>query len=136
MAVDFRTGEYITATQAQNGAYIWTVPNPLYFKVLKHTSRPFNSDHDYLEIQIQFNHNLRRALGIHKCFLIFRIWTRLRPQTWRFLRVFKYNVIRFLNNLGVVSINNVIRSVNHVLWNVFDNTTYARMLYAIKFNIY
>nr|ACO83233.1 C3 [Tomato leaf curl Sulawesi virus] len=136
MAVDLRTGEYITATQVQSGVYIWMVPNPLYFKVLKHKTRSFNNSWDYIEIQIQFNHNLRRALGIHKCFLIFRIWTHLRPLTWHFLRVFKYNVCKFLNSLGVVSVNNVIRAVDHVLWNVIQETMYVDMLHIIKFNLY
>nr|BAU21327.1 AC3 protein [Pepper yellow leaf curl Indonesia virus]BAU21333.1 AC3 protein [Pepper yellow leaf curl Indonesia virus] len=136
MDMDFRTGEYITAAQAQNGVYIWKVPNPLYFKVLRHSSRGYNTDMDYMEVQIQFNHNLRKALGIHKCFLIFHIWTRLRPQIWHFLRVFKNNVLRYLSNLGVVSINNVIRAVNCVLWDVLEQTVYAKQLHIIKFKLY
>nr|BBI93173.1 AC3 protein [Pepper yellow leaf curl Aceh virus] len=134
--MDFRTGEYITAAQAQNGVYIWKVPNPLYFKVLRHSSRGYNTDMDYMQVQIQFNHNLRKELGIHKCFLIFHIWTHLRPQIWHFLRVFKNNVIRYLSNLGVVSINNVIRAVNYVLWDVLEQTVYAKQLHIIKFNLY
>nr|QIO03945.1 replication enhancer [Pepper yellow leaf curl Indonesia virus] len=136
MDMDFRTGEYITAAQAQNGVYIWKVPNPLYFKVLRHTSRGYNNTMDYMEVQIQFNHNLRKALAIHKCFLIFHIWTRLRPQIWHFLRVFKNNVLRYLSNLGVVSINNVIRAVNYVLWDVLEQTVYAKQLHIIKFKLY
>nr|QHB14668.1 replication enhancer [Pepper yellow leaf curl Indonesia virus] len=136
MDVDFRTGEYITAAQAQNGVYIWKVPNPLYFTVLRHSSRGYNNTVDYMEVQIQFNHNLRKALAIHKCFLIFHIWTRLRPQIWHFLRVFKNNVLRYLSNLGVVSINNVIRAVNYVLWDVLEQTVYAKQLHIIKFKLY
>nr|AAY86746.1 C3 protein [Pepper yellow leaf curl Indonesia virus]AAY86752.1 C3 protein [Pepper yellow leaf curl Indonesia virus] len=136
MDMDFRTGEYITAAQAQNGVYIWKVPNPLYFKVLRHCSRGYNTNMDYIEVQIQFNHNLRKALEIHKCFLIFHIWTRLRPQIWHFLRVFKNNVIRYLSNIGVVSINNVIRAVNYVLWDVLEQTVYAKQLHIIKFKLY
>ncbi|BAF02743.1 replication enhancer [Pepper yellow leaf curl Indonesia virus-[Tomato1]] len=136
MDMDFRTGEYITAAQAQNGVYIWKVPNPLYFKVLRHSSRGYNTNMDYIEVQVQFNHNLRKALEIHKCFLIFHIWTRLRPQIWHFLRVFKHNVIRYLSNIGVVSINNVIRAVNYVLWDVLEQTVYAKQLHIIKFKLY
>nr|ANW06336.1 replication enhancer protein [Tomato yellow leaf curl Kanchanaburi virus] len=134
--MDLRTGETITAAQAQNGVYTWEVPNPLYFKVLKHNSKPFNDNNDYLEIQIQFNHNLRKALGIHKCFLIFRIWTPLQPQTWHFLRVFKNQCMKYLNNLGIVSINNVIRAADYVLWDVLENTSYVDQCHIIKFNIY
>ncbi|ADF42583.1 ren [Radish leaf curl virus-Hajipur [IN:LabIso:11]] len=80
--MDSRTGELITATQAESGVYIWTVKNPLYFKISQHHERPFLSNNDILTIQVQFNYNLRKALGIHQCFL--RIWTRLsRPHSLR-----------------------------------------------------
>ncbi|ATO88010.1 replication enhancer protein [Bitter gourd yellow mosaic virus] len=87
--MDSRTGEYITATQAENGAFIWTVPNPLYFKITDHAVRPSFSQQDIITIEIRFNHNLRRALQIHKCFLTYKVWTGLQPQTWLFLRVFR-----------------------------------------------
>ncbi|AAF04153.1 C3 protein [Tomato leaf curl Laos virus] len=134
--MDSRTGEPITATQAESGAYIWTVPNPLYFKITKHIERPFFREHDIITVQIQFNHNLRKALGIHQCFPICQIWTRLHPRTGHFLRVFKYQCMKYLDRLGVISINNVIRAINHVLYNVFEGTIDAQFSYIIKFNIY
>ncbi|ACL00855.1 replication enhancer protein [Tomato leaf curl Patna virus] len=134
--MDSRTGELITATQEESGVYIWTVKNPLYFKISQHHERPFLSNNDIITIQVQFNYNLRKALGIHQCFLICRIWTRLRPQTWRFLRVFKYQCMKYLNSLGVISINNVIRAMSHVLYNVLEGTIDAELSHIIKFNIY
>nr|AGZ95251.1 C3 [Papaya leaf curl Guandong virus] len=134
--MDSRTGEYITAAQAENGAYIWTVPNPLYFKIIDHKNRPGNTNHDIIRLHIRFNHNLRKALGMHQCFLDFRIWTRLHPQTWRFLRVFKYQCMKYLDNLGVISLNNVIRAIRHVLLDVFVGTIDVQDQYIIKFNIY
>ncbi|AHZ59326.1 replication enhancement protein [Pouzolzia golden mosaic virus] len=134
--MDSRTGAIITATQAENGAYIWTVPNPLYFKIIKHEQRPSMTNHDIITIQIQFNHNLRKALGLHQCFLIFQIWTHLQPQTGRFLRVFRVQCMKQLNNLGIVSINNVIRAVNHVLNNVLEKTIDVQLSTIIKFNLY
>ncbi|ADB45302.1 replication enhancer protein [Tomato leaf curl Patna virus [Tobacco]] len=134
--MDSRTGELITATQAESGVYIWTVKNPLYFKISQHHERPFLSNNDIITIQVQFNYNLRKALGIHQCFLICQIWTRLRPQTWRFLRVFKYQCMQYLNSLGVISINNVIRAMSHVLYNVLEGTIDAELSHIIKFNIY
>ncbi|ABG26033.1 REn protein [Mimosa yellow leaf curl virus] len=134
--MDSRTGELITAAQAENGVYIWTINNPLYFKVTQHHDRPFLRNHDIITVQVQFNHNLRKALGIHKCFLIFQIWTRLQPQTWRFLRVFRVQCMKYLDNLGVISINNVIRACNHVLWDVLENTEYVTHSHIIKFNLY
>nr|ALU33537.1 AC3 [Pepper yellow leaf curl Thailand virus] len=134
--MDSRTGERITAAQAENGVYIWTVNNPLYFKVTQHHERPFMTNHDIITVQIQFNHNLRRALGLHQCYLICQIWTRLRPQTWRFLRVFRYQCMQYLDHLGVISINNVIRAITHVLYNVFKGTIDAHVSHIIKFNVY
>ncbi|CAH17666.1 AC3 protein [Stachytarpheta leaf curl virus - [Hn34]] len=134
--MDFRTGEPITAAQAENGAYIWTVRNPLYFKITQHDQRPFSTNHDVITLQVQFNYNLRKALGIHQCFLICRIWTRLRPQTWRFLKVFKYQCIKYLDNLGVISINNVIRAFSHVLYNVLEGTIDDELSSIIKFSLY
>nr|UOL65576.1 replication enhancer protein [Lisianthus enation leaf curl virus] len=134
--MDSRTGEPITAAQAENGVYIWTVPNPLYFKITQHHERPFLMNHDIITIQIRFNHNLRKALGMHQCFLNFQIWTHLHPQTWRFLRVFKYQCIKYLEILGVISINNVIRAMSHVLYNVLEGTSDVIEKHDIKFNIY
>nr|QIJ32470.1 replication enhancer protein [Malvastrum yellow vein Honghe virus] len=134
--MDSRTGEPITAAQAWSGAYIWEVPNPLYFKILNHDNRPFTMNMDIITIRIQFNYNLRRALGVHKCFLTFRIWTTLHPRTGLFLRVFKTQVLKYLNNLGVISINAIIRAIDHVLWKRIEQTMYVDMTSEIKFNLY
>nr|AJE24808.1 replication enhancer protein [Tomato leaf curl Patna virus]AJE24815.1 replication enhancer protein [Tomato leaf curl Patna virus] len=134
--MDSRTGELITATQAESGVYTWTVRNPLYFKISQHHERPFLRNNDIITLQVQFNYNLRKALGIHQCFLICRIWTRLHPQTGRFLRVFKYQCMKYLDSLGVISINNVIRAMSHVLYNVLEGTIDAELSHIIKFNIY
>nr|QIH45489.1 replication enhancer protein [Synedrella leaf curl virus] len=134
--MDSRTGELITAAQAENGVYIWEIQNPLYFKIIEHHNRPFLMKEDIITLQIQFNYNLRKALGVHKCFLVYRIWTTLQPQTGRFLRVFKTQVLKFLNNLGVISLNNVIRAVNYVLWDALTQTTFVDSSHIIKFNLY
>nr|AWV91707.1 C3 [Hollyhock leaf curl virus] len=134
--MDSRTGEPITAAQAWSGAYIWEVPNPLYFKILSHDKRPFTMTTDIIKIRIQFNYNLRRALGVHKCFLTYRIWTTLRPPTGLFLRVFKTQVLEYLNNLGVISINSIIRAVEHVLYNKLEQTMYVEQSSEIKFDLY
>nr|AAX39351.1 replication enhancer [East African cassava mosaic Cameroon virus]AGR84103.1 REn [East African cassava mosaic Cameroon virus] len=134
--MDLRTGELITAHQAQNGAFIWEIPNPLYFKILNHNSMPFNMHHDIIDVQIRFNYNLRRALGMHKCFLNFRIWTRLHPPTWRFFKPFRTQVMKYLDNLGVISISTVIDAVHHVLNIVFVGTISVSQDHEIKFNIY
>nr|AFD22877.1 AC3 protein [Tomato yellow leaf curl virus] len=134
--MDSRTGELITAPQAENGVFIWEINNPLYFKITEHSQRPFLRNNDIISIQIRFNHNIRKALGIHKCFLNFRIWTTLQPQTGRFLRVFRYQVLKYLYSLGVISINNVIRAVDHVLYDVLENTINVTATHDIKYKFY
>ncbi|SAM29890.1 replication enhancer protein [Tomato leaf curl New Delhi virus] len=136
MITDSRTGEYITADRAESGVYTWEIRNPLYFKILKHDSRPFLTQHDIIKVQIQFNHNLRKALGLHKCLLTFQIWTGLRPQIGIFLRVFKTQVLKYLDMLGVIGIYNVIRAVYHVLDNVLEQTIDVWTSYDIKLDIY
>ncbi|ADO40506.1 replication enhancer protein [Cotton leaf curl Bangalore virus [India:Bangalore:OY136A:2005]] len=134
--MDSRTGERITAAHTRNGVFIWEVPNPLYFKILSHDDRPFTTNMDIIKIRIQFNYNLRRALGVHKCFLTFRIWTTLHPPTGLFLRVFKTQVLKYLNNLGVISINSIIRAVDHVLYKKIENTMFVDQTSEIKFDLY
>nr|AFU54629.1 AC3 protein [Tomato yellow leaf curl virus] len=134
--MDSRTGELITAPQAENGVFIWEINNPLYFKITEHSQRPFLMNNDIISIQIRFNHNIRKALGIHKCFLNFRIWTTLQSQTGRFLRVFRYQVLKYLYSLGVISINNVIRAVDHVLYDVLENTINVTATHDIKYKFY
>ncbi|ADO40818.1 replication enhancer protein [Bhendi yellow vein India virus [India:Trichy:OY115B:2005]] len=134
--MDSRTGARITAAQAKNGVYIWKVPNPLYFKILNHDNRPFTTNMDIITLRIQFNYNLRRALGVHKCFLTFRIWTTLHPPIGLFLRVFKTQVLKYFNNLGVISIKLVIKAVGHGLYNVIYQTKYVGQLSDLKLKPY
>nr|AIP89029.1 replication enhancer [South African cassava mosaic virus] len=134
--MDSRTGELITAPQAKNGVFIWEITNPLYFAITNHDERPGNMNHDIITLQIRFNHNIRKALGIHKCFLNFKVWTTLRPQTGLFLRVFRYQVLKYLDMIGVISINTVLKAVDHVLYDVLLNTLQITEQHAIKFNLY
>nr|QIQ31307.1 replication enhancer protein [Tomato leaf curl virus]QIQ31313.1 replication enhancer protein [Tomato leaf curl virus]QIQ31331.1 replication enhancer protein [Tomato leaf curl virus]QIQ31355.1 replication enhancer protein [Tomato leaf curl virus]QIQ31361.1 replication enhancer protein [Tomato leaf curl virus] len=134
--MDLRTGELITAHQAQSGVYTWEIANPLYFSITEHSKRPFNYNHDIITVQLRFNHNLRKELGIHKCFMTYKIWTTLQPQTGLFLRVFKTQVRKYLDNLGVISINNVIRAIEYVLFDVINGTLWVEQNYDIKFKLY
>ncbi|AGD98618.1 replication-enhancer protein [Sida yellow mosaic Alagoas virus] len=132
--MDSRTGEYITAPQAENGVYIWEITNPLYFKITKVEDLVYTNTRIY-HINIRFNHNLRKVLDLHKAFLNFQVWTTsVTASGTTYLNRFKYLVLLYLDRLGVISINNVIRAVrfstdrsyvNHVLEN-----------HSIKFKIY
>nr|AIP88861.1 replication enhancer [South African cassava mosaic virus] len=134
--MDSRTGELITAPQAKNGVFIWDITNPLYFAITNHDKMPGHMNHDIITLQIRFNHNIRKALGIHKCFLNFKVWTTLRPQTGLFLRVFRYQVLKYLDMIGVISINTVLTAVDHVLYDVLLNTLQVTEQHEIKFNLY
>nr|ABC74548.1 replication enhancer protein [Tomato chino La Paz virus] len=132
--MDSRTGESITAEQAESSVFIWEVPNPLYFTILS-VEDPIHTNTKIYHIQIRFNHNLRKALHLHKAYLNYQIWTTsVRASGTNYLNRFKYLVLLYLDRLGVICINNVIRAVrfatdksyvNHVLEN-----------YSIKFKIY
>ncbi|AHF50405.1 REn [Jatropha mosaic virus] len=132
--MDSRTGEPITAHQAENGAYTWEIENPLYFRIYRVEDMLYTRTRVY-HIQIRFNHNLRRALDLHKAYLNFQVWTTSTTASGTtYLLRFRHLVNMYLDQLGVISINNVIRAVrfatdrpyvNHVLEN-----------HSIKFNIY
>ncbi|ABB97520.1 replication enhancer protein [Okra mottle Mexico virus] len=132
--MDSRTGELITAPQAENGVYIWEIENPLYFKTYR-VEEPLYTGTRVYHVQIRFNHNLRRALHLHKAYLNFQVWTRSTTASGlTYLARFRHLVNLYLDQLGVISINNVIRAVrfatdrsyvNHVLEN-----------HSIKFKLY
>nr|ATY73871.1 replication enhancer protein [Sida golden mosaic Honduras virus] len=132
--MDSRTGELITVPQAENGVYIWEIENPLYFRMYR-VEDPIYTRTRIYTIQIRFNHNLRRALHLHKAYLNFQVWTiSMTASGSTYLARFRHLVNLYLDRLGVISINNVIRAVrfatdrsyiNHVLEN-----------HSIKFKIY
>ncbi|CAR65237.1 replication enhancement protein [Cotton leaf curl Gezira virus-[Cameroon]] len=133
--MDSRTGELITAHQSENGVLIWTIHNPLYFKTIKEF-RLTHGNQTMIEMQIRFNYNLRKELGIHKCFMNFRVWTISRPPTGLFLNVFRKQIMKYLYRLGVISINNVIRAVNHVLYDVLQTTVESEFTHNIQIKLY
>nr|UFP63036.1 AC3 [East African cassava mosaic Malawi virus] len=135
--MDLRTGELITAPQAMNGVYTWEINNSQYaFTITRHQQRPWNMTQDIITLQIRFNHNIRKALVIHKVFFNFKVWTTLRPPTGLFLKVFRYQVLKYLDMIGVISINTVLRAADHVLFNVLLNTLQVTVQHEIKFNVY
>nr|UUV61417.1 C3 [Tomato mottle leaf curl virus] len=132
--MDSRTEELITAHQAQNGAFIWEVPNPLYFKITN-VENPIHTNTRIYHIQIRFNHNLRRALDLHKCFLNFQIWTTSATASGTtYLNRFRDLVNMYLDRLGVISINNVIRAVQFATDKPYVN--YVLEDHSIKFKLY
>ncbi|ADV15497.1 replication enhancer [Solanum mosaic Bolivia virus] len=132
--MDSRTGELITVPQAENGVYIWEISNPLYFKITNVEDPPYTNTRIY-HIQIRFNHNARKALDLHKAFLNFQVWTSsLTASGTTYLNRFKYLVLLYLDQLGVISINNVIRAVRSATDRSYVN--YVLEDHSIKFKLY
>nr|AMW87006.1 replication enhancer [Sida golden yellow vein virus] len=132
--MDSRTGELITARQAENGVYIWEIENPLYFKINRVEELLFTRTRVYHN-QIRFNHNLRKVLGLHKAYLNFQVWTTsMTASGLTYLLRFRQLVNMYLDDLGVISINNVIRAVQFA-----TDTAYVRYVienHEIKFKFY
>nr|WKW35494.1 replication enhancer [Sida mosaic Bolivia virus 2] len=132
--MDSRTGELITVPQAENGVYTWEITNPLYFKIYHVEDLVYTRTRIY-HVQIRFNHNLSRALHLHKAFFNFQVWTTsVRASGKTYLKRFKYLVRLYLDQLGIICINNVIRAVRYATDKPYVN--YVLEHYSIKFNIY
>ncbi|AOV62485.1 replication enhancer protein [Malvastrum bright yellow mosaic virus] len=132
--MDSRTGELITVRQAENGVYIWEIENPLYFKIYRVKDNLYTRTRVY-HVQIRFNHNLRRALDLHKAFLNFQVWTTsMTASGSTYLARFRHLVIMYLDQLGVISINNVIRAVRFATDRSYVN--YVLENHSIKFKFY
>ncbi|ACD93176.1 replication enhancer protein [Tomato common mosaic virus] len=132
--MDSRTGERITVRQAENGVYIWELTNPLYFKMYQVEDIRYTRTRVY-HVQIRFNHNLRRALGLHKAFLNFQVWTTsLTASGTTYLNRFKYLVMLYIDQLGVISVNNVIRAVRFATDRSYVNAVLEN--HSIKFKLY
>nr|AIN36352.1 REN [Macroptilium yellow spot virus] len=132
--MDSRTGELITAHQAESGVYIWEISNPLYFKI-NNVEDPLHTMTRIYHVQIRFNHNLRKALALHKAYLNFQVWTiSLRASGTTYLARFKYLVMLYLERIGVISLNNIIRAVRFATDKSYVN--YVLENHEIKFKFY
>ncbi|QMI58078.1 C3 [Nightshade curly top virus] len=134
--MDSRTGESLTYTQCQNGCYFDDLQNPIYFKL--HNTTTLSTGNQIITLQIRANHNLRKALDLQICWLnlvVLSVSPRLSGEA--LLKRFRFHVMKYLNNLGVISINNVIRSINHFIDLFDDGVFYApSFYYNIKMRLY
>nr|AMD16526.1 replication enhancer [Beet curly top virus] len=131
---DFRTEEPITLQQATNSINVDLVPNPLYLKLQDF----FRTGPVYqLKVQIRFNHNLRKYLNLHKCWIDLTITGSHRTLTGdRFLRVLKNQVDREIKKRSSLSINIVIEILNHVLYSVFNFVNSVIQYTSIAMKLY
>ncbi|ANY43206.1 replication enhancement protein [Verbena mottle virus] len=132
--MDSRTGELITAHQAENGVYIWQIENPLYFRLYR-VEDPLYTNTRIYSVQIRFNYNLRKALHLHKAYLNFQVWTiSMTASGQTYLNRFRHLVNMYLDQVGVISINNVIRAVRFATARSYVN--YVLENHSIKFKFY
>nr|AOT83377.1 replication enhancer protein [Macroptilium common mosaic virus] len=132
--MDSRTGELITARQAESGVYIWRITNPLYFKICN-VEDPLHTTTRIYHIQIRFNHNLRNRLDLHKAYLNFQVWTTsIQASGMTYLSRFKDLVLLYIDRLGVISLNNVIRAVRFATDKPYVN--YVLENHEIKYKFY
>nr|APB53949.1 replication enhancer [Beet curly top virus] len=111
---DFRTELPITLEQATKSTPTTSVPNPLYFKLL--WFERYGTVYQ-LKVQMRFNHNLRKSLNLHKCWIDLTITGSHRTLNGdRFLRVLKNQVDREIKKRSSLSIYIVIEILNHVLY--------------------
>nr|CRI68345.1 Replication enhancer protein [Pepper golden mosaic virus] len=132
--MDSRTGESITVDQAENSVFIWEVPNPLFFRI-HHVEDPLFTRTRIYHIEVRFNHNLRRALALHKAYLRFQVWTTsMTASGTTYLNRFKFRVMLYLHRLGAIGINNVIRAVRFATDGSYVN--YVLENHEIKIKLY
>ncbi|AAD20639.1 replication enhancer protein [Mungbean yellow mosaic India virus] len=115
--MDFRTGENITAAQLRSGVYIWEVQNPLSFKIMHHSPILAESRMNGHQAAHMFNHRLKKALGMHKCFLDLKLYHYMKATSGMILSIFRNQLFKFLNNLGVISLANILYFASDFLYN-------------------
>nr|APB54075.1 replication enhancer [Beet curly top virus] len=131
---DFRTELPITLEQATKSTPTTSVPNPLYFKLL--WFERYGTIYQ-LKVQMRFNHNLRKSLNLHKCWIDLTITGSHRTLTGdRFLRVLKNQVDREIKTRSSLSINIVIEILNHVLYSVFNFVNSVIQYTSIAMKLY
>ncbi|AEB00554.1 Ren [Cleome golden mosaic virus] len=86
-------------------------------------------------VQIRFNHSVRRALALHMAFLNFQVWTvSVTASGQTYLNRFKHLVLMYLDQLGVISLNNVIRAVSFATDRSYVSHVHEN--HSIKFKFY
>nr|ALR86881.1 C3 [Turnip leaf roll virus] len=135
---DLRTGEPITPRQSTIGIYTHQTKNPFYLKLISWDHR--ESGWFNIRIQLRFNYNLRKQLGIHLCWIEFTALGRHQSLTGqRFTTIFLKRLNHYLDNLGVISLNLVINGISHVLFedfNFVENIIHQEYRVAMKEEFY
>nr|QHD57776.1 replication enhancer protein [Horsegram yellow mosaic virus] len=134
--MDFRTGDNITAAQLRNGVYIWEVRNPLSFKILQHRPMGAGSRMIVTQIRLMFNHGLKKALQMHKCFFDLKLYHYMTATSGMILSIFRNQLFRYLNNLGVISIGNVLSGASHILYEKLHLVEDVSFTHNVQYKLY
>nr|ADB96025.1 AC3 [Horsegram yellow mosaic virus] len=134
--MDFRTGDNITAAQLRNGVYIWEVRNPLSFKILQHRPMGAGSRMIVTQIRLMFNHGLKKALQMHKCFLDLKLYHYMTATSGMILSIFRNQLFRYLNNLGVISVGNVLSGASHILYEKLHLVEDVSFTHNVQYKLY
>nr|UVN12671.1 replication enhancer protein [Horsegram yellow mosaic virus] len=134
--MDFRTGDNITAAQLRSGVYIWEVRNPLSFKILQHRPMGAGSRMIVTQIRLMFNHGLKKALQMHKCFLDLKLYHYMTATSGMILSIFRNQLFRYLNNLGVISIGNVLSGASHILYEKLHLVEDVSFTHNVQYKLY
>ncbi|ADK55012.2 replication enhancer protein [Sida micrantha mosaic virus-[snap bean:Brazil:2003]] len=133
--MDSRTGEFITAHQAENGVYIWEITNPLYFKTYQGSGLAVHKDTSVPHpntVQPQPQESIGSPPRLTSPSKSGRLLSQLlkRPYLTRFWRL----VMMFLDQLGVITLYYVIRAVRFATHKAYVN--YVLENHDIKFKFY
>nr|QCO31450.1 AC3 protein [Sida golden mosaic virus] len=132
--MDSRTGELITAHQAENGVYIWEIENPLYFRIYKGRG-PLYTERGYTTYKYGSTTYLRRALHLHKALPELPSQTTSTTASGStYLELGLALGHMYLDQLGVISLNNVIRAVRFATDRAYVNHVLED--HSIKFKFY
>nr|UVN12623.1 replication enhancer protein [Horsegram yellow mosaic virus] len=134
--MDFRTGDNITAAQLRNGVYIWEVRNPLSFKILQHRPMGAGSRMVVTQFRLMINHALKKALQMHKCFLDLKLYHYMTATSGMILSIFRNQLFRYLNNLGVISIGNVLNGASHILYEKLHLVEDVSFTHNVQYKLY
>nr|CAP69632.1 replication enhancer protein [Horsegram yellow mosaic virus] len=134
--MDLRTGDNITAAQLRSGVYIWEVRNPLSFKILQHRPMGAGSRMTVTQIRLMFNHGLKKALQMHKCFLDLKLYHYMTATSGMILSIFRNQLFRYLNNLGVISLGNVLNGASHILYEKLHLVEDVSFTHNVQYKLY
>nr|APP87727.1 Ren/C3 [Grapevine geminivirus A]ASJ80943.1 Ren/C3 [Grapevine geminivirus A] len=134
--LDSRTGESLTSQQTQTGVYSWTLKNPLYVTIIQSWDI-FLPKGKGFKIQFRANHNMRKALGLHKCWITYRVWTTLKTFGLISLQNrIRDRILSYFDSVGVISCKTLALGINEFMLKSSWISSFEMYSTDVKFNLY